>query len=405
VTIEVHATHGIYNQLGLTPILNVAGTHTKLGGPVMNEDAARAMLDASRDAVPLDQLQAHASRIIAQITGAEAGYVTSGAAAGLTLATAACMCGLDIGRIDRLPDTRGMPCEVIIAREHRSGYDHAFRAAGAHLVEVGMNEITAGAGVRRAEPWEYEAMITAETVAVAYVYNATSAPRLEDVAEICRRNGVPLIVDAAGQVPPVENFRRLLAAGADVVVFSGGKGIRGPQGTGIVAGSRELIMSIALQHLDLDEHWDLWNPPESLIEKSKLLGLPRHGVGRGFKVAKEEIVGVLVALQHLNDGGDAERIRESERMLREVADAVASIPGITSTMNVFDGTYPTLDIYIGEPRALMARDVSRELRASETPIYIGEKRLDDNVLSIHPISLDDEKTTYLIGRLREVLSE
>jgi L-seryl-tRNA(Ser) seleniumtransferase len=133
--------------------------------------------------------------------------------------------------------------------------------------------------------------------------------------------------------------------------------------------------------------------------------LPRHGVGRGFKVAKEEIVGVLVALQHLNDGGDAERIRESERMLREVADAVASIPGITSTMNVFDGTYPTLDIYIREPRALMARDVSRELRASETPIYIGEKRLDDNVLSIHPISLDDEKTTYLIGRLREVLSE
>lgn len=406
MTIDIERHTSIYEELGLTPILNVAGTHTKLGGPLMNERAAQAMLDASREAVPIDQLQAYASRIIADITGAEAGYVTSGAAAGLTLATAACMCGLDLARINRLPDTRGMPAEVIIAREHRSGYDHAFRAAGARFVEVGMNEITAGAGVRRTESWEYEAAVSEDTAAVAYVYNATSAPQLEDVAEVCKRKSVPLIVDAAGQVPPVENFKRLLGTGADIVVFSGGKGIRGPQGTGIVAGSRDLIMSIALQHLDLDEHWDLWNPPESLIDKGKLRGLPRHGIGRGFKVAKEEIVGVLFALQHLNDGGDAERIRISERLLREVAEALSDIAGVTSSLNLGTSerlTYPTLDIRISEPLRLVARDACRALRASETPIYVGEKRLDENVLTIHPISLDDDKTNYLIARLRHVL--
>jgi len=406
MTIDIERHTSIYEQLGITPILNAAGTHTKLGGPSVNEQAAQAMLDASRETVPIDQLQAHASRVIADITGAEAGYVTSGAAAGLTLATAACMCRLDLARINRLPDTTGMPAEVVIAREHRSGYDHAFRAAGARFVEVGMNEITAGAGVRRTEAWEYEAAISENTAAVAYVYNATSAPRLEDVARVCQRKGVPLIVDAAGQVPPVENFRRLPGTGADIVVFSGGKGIRGPQGTGIVAGSRELVMSIALQHLDLDEHWDLWDPPESLIDKTKLRGLPRHGIGRGFKVAKEEIVGLLVALQHLNDGGDAERIRTSERLLRDLAEALSDIAGATSNLNLATGdglSYPTLDIRIGEPLRLVARDVSRALRASETPIYVGEKRLDENVLTIHPISLDEDKTNYLIARIRHVL--
>src|SRR5262249_46228267 len=149
-------------------------------------------------------------------------------------------------------------------REQRNGYDHALRAAGARLVEVGMNERVAGAGVRRTEAWEYEAAITERTVAVAYFATPDSAPPVEEVAEVCRRRGIPLIVDAAAPGPPAANLRRFVAAGADLVAFSGGKGLRGPQSTGIVAGRRDLIMSIALQHLDLDEHWSTWNPPENL---------------------------------------------------------------------------------------------------------------------------------------------
>lgn len=404
MAIEVERRANVYEKFGLTPVLNVAGTHTKLGGPLMNQDAARAMLDAAYEAVPIDQLQAHASRVIAEITGAEAGYVTSGAAAGLTLATAACICGLDVGKMNLLPSMDGAPPEVVISREHRSGYDHSFRAAGVRLVEVGMNEITAGAGVRRTEPWEYAAALSERTVAVAYVYNPTSAPKLESVAEVCRDEGVPLIVDAAGQVPPIANLTRLPASGASAVVFSGGKGIRGPQGTGIVAGKHDLIMSIALQQLDLDEHWDLWTPPGSLIDKTRLHGLPRHGFGRGFKVSKEEIVGLIVALKQFASGGDENRLIEAERFLRRISASLAALPGIKANISAPSDTYATLDILIGKSARVSALEACRALRASPTPVYVGEKRLDEGVLTINPISLDDEKTEYLIERLQEVFA-
>jgi L-seryl-tRNA(Ser) seleniumtransferase len=287
----------VYAQFGLQPIINAAGASTRVGGPLMHPTAARAMVEAAGSCVALDQLQAAASRIIAEATGAEAGYVTAGAAAGLTLSAAACLAKLDITIMDRLPDTSGLPNEIVISREQRNGYDHALRAAGAQLVEVGMNELVAGAGVRRTEVWEYDAAITARTVAVAYFANPESAPPVEEVAALCRQRGVPLIVDAAGQLPPAANLRRFVDAGADLVTFSGGKGLRGPQSSGILAGRRDLIMSAALQQLDLDEHWSVWDPPQSLIDRTKLRGFPRHGIGRGFKVAREEIVALLVALR------------------------------------------------------------------------------------------------------------
>src|SRR5207245_8265631 len=183
--------------------------------------------------VPLDRLQGAASTIIAEVTGAEAGYVTAGAAADIARAAAAGLAGLDPARMDRLPDTSGLPNEIIVCREQRNGYDHALRAAGARLVEVGMNERVAGAGVRRTETWEIEAAITDRTVAVAYAASPESQPPLEEVAADCRRHHVPLIVDAAAQLPPASNLRRFVDAGADLVAFSGGKGLRGPQSTGI----------------------------------------------------------------------------------------------------------------------------------------------------------------------------
>src|SRR5438067_3591833 len=144
----------VYAQFGLEPIINAAGASTRVGGPLMHPAAARAMVEAAGSCIALDQLQGAASRIIAEATGAEAGYVTAGAAAGLTLSAAACLAKLDVAIMDRLPDTGALPNEIIVCREQRNGYDHALRAAGARLVEVGMNEQRAGAGVRRTEAWE-----------------------------------------------------------------------------------------------------------------------------------------------------------------------------------------------------------------------------------------------------------
>ena len=136
----------VYAQFGVQPIINAAGASTRVGGPLMHPAAAAAMVEAARESVPLDRLQDAASRLIAGVTGAEAGYVTAGAAAGLTLSAAACVAKLDIGIMDRLPDTGGLPNEIVVSREQRNGYDHALRAAGARLVEVGMNERVAAPG-------------------------------------------------------------------------------------------------------------------------------------------------------------------------------------------------------------------------------------------------------------------
>src|SRR5439155_27252918 len=167
---------GVYEELGVRPLINAAGTQTRYGGVPLPQEVVQAMAEAATACVRMEDLQEAAGRVIAEAPGAEAGYVTAGAAAGLTLAAAACLAGLDPARMDRLPDTSGLPNEIVVCREQRNGYDHALRAAGARLVEVGMNEQVAGAGVRRTESWEIEAALSEQTVAVAYFATPDSQP-------------------------------------------------------------------------------------------------------------------------------------------------------------------------------------------------------------------------------------
>ena len=149
----------IYADLGLTPIVNASGAVTRLGGAPMPDAVLSAFNAAAKECVPLEDLQGKASEIISEITGTESALATAGAAASLTLGAAAILTGFDIGRMERLPQIDGIPHEFLVAREQRNGYDHAVRASGARLVEVGMNEIVANAGVRRTETWEYETAI------------------------------------------------------------------------------------------------------------------------------------------------------------------------------------------------------------------------------------------------------
>jgi D-glucosaminate-6-phosphate ammonia-lyase len=397
----------VYAQFGLEPIINAAGASTRVGGPLMHPAAVAAMADAARACVPLDRLQGAASSVIADLTGAEAGYVTAGAAAGLTLSAAACLAGLDIGIMDRLPDTSGLPNEIIVSREQRNGYDHALRAAGARLLDVGMNERVAGAGVRRTETWEIEAAMSDRTVAVAYFATPDSAPPLEEVAALCRQRGVPLIVDAAGQLPPAANLRRFVAAGADLVTFSGGKGLRGPQSTGILAGRRDLIMSVALQHLDLDEHWSTWSPPENLIDRALLRGFPRHGIGRGFKVAREELVAVLVALRCFVAGDYRADIARFHGYLRTLADGLADTPGLRATLvgGIDEDRFPVLELAIDEARVgVSAFHISHRLKTGTPAVYVNESRLHHGVLVLHPLGLDECLIQALLLRLRAAVA-
>jgi D-glucosaminate-6-phosphate ammonia-lyase len=396
---------GIYEELGLQPIINASGSVTRLGGAPMPEAVLEAFCAAARECVPLDQLQGVASRVIAEATGAEAGLVTSGAAAGLMLGAAAILTGYDLGRMERLPHCEGFPHEFVIAREQRNGYDHAVRSAGAKLVEVGFHEIVAGAGVRRAEAWEFEAAFNPMTAGVLYVHDVHARPPLAELVARAHARGIPVLVDAAGELPPRSHLRSIVATGADLIAFSGGKGLRGPQATGILCGRRDLIGAAAVQMLDMDDHFELWEPPANLIDKARLGGIPRHGIGRALKVSKEQIVALLAALKLFTSGAYDVELTDMRRRLDQIAGALANLPACYRMIPSPNGqTVPLLEISLNEAAlGRTAIEVCRRLRAGNPPIQVGHGSLHEGKLIIHPLHLDDSRTEILARRLREEL--
>ncbi|MCB9937340.1 MAG: aminotransferase class V-fold PLP-dependent enzyme [Planctomycetaceae bacterium] len=391
----------VYDSLGVRPIINASGPVTRLGGAAMPQTVLEAIQDAAREWVPIEQLQAAASKMISQVTGAEAGLVTSGAAASLTLGAAAIMAGYDLGRMGRLPNTESMPNEFVVARDQRSGYDHAVRAAGAKLVEVGFNEVVAGAGVRRAEAWEYEAAFNERTAGVLYVYTSTSQPALESVVEAAHRHDLPVLVDAAGELPPRANLMLPAMTKADLVAFSGGKAIRGPQSTGLLCGEKELIASAALQMLDMDDHWELWEPPVEFIDRRKLKGMPRHGIGRSMKVAKEEIVALVTALAIFASEDPTDQNEMHREHLQLIVEAVEG-PTVRCDIveSLGDERVPLLEITLIATDAL---EVCRGLRKATPPIYVGHGKLSEGKLVINPMCLDRDAAETLARQLRKEL--
>ncbi len=228
-----------YAKLGIRRSINASGTLTRIGGTLMWPQVAEAMVEASKSFVRMEDLQEKAGQIIRSATGAEAGYVSNGASGGLMMATAACVARLDPDKMDRLPDTTGMKNEVIIQRPHRNSYDHAIRAVGVKIVDVGYLGFPGAGGVW---PWQIESAINERTAAIACpVMDVKGTVPLPEVVRIAHQYDIPVIVDAAAALPPVQNLRRFIEEGADLVVFSGGKALRGPQASGIIAGRKELI--------------------------------------------------------------------------------------------------------------------------------------------------------------------
>ena len=371
----------------------------------MSRTVVGAFSDAARQSLPVEQVQAAASQAIAQVTGAEAGLVTTGSAAALTLGAAAILARFDLGKMEMLPHCDGFPCEFVVAREHRNGYDHAVRAAGARLVDVGFNEITAGAGVRRTETWEYAAAFNQNTAGVLYVYSADSQPPLEEVVRSARERNIPVLVDAAGELPPRANLLLPRMTGADLVAYSGGKAIGGPQSTGILCGRQELIASAALQMLDMDDHFELWDPPAELIDKSKLDGIPRHGIGRGMKVAIEEVVALMTALAIFAAGDFQEQLDEQRGFLRTVEEALKGTSARCERVEHDDGeTPPRLVVYVAGSGDNSALEVCRRLRQGSPPVYVSHGSLHEGALVINPTCLTAEDTEVLALRLREELA-
>jgi L-seryl-tRNA(Ser) seleniumtransferase len=385
----------VYDALGLRPAINAAGTLTRLSGCVLPAEVAEAMREAARSHVRIDELQAAVGRRIAELTASEAAIVTSGAAAGLTLAAAAAIAGNDFSKMDRLPDTTGLAAEIIVPRSHRNGYDHALRAAGARLVEVGVAERN-----RDPQAWEIEAAITPDTVAVAYCAGFSDLP-LEMVVEVAHRRALPVIVDASATLPPRAQLTAFTTAGADLVAYSGGKGLRGPQASGILCGRRELIASAALQMLDMDWNEDLWNPPPTLIPPGWTgRGVPNHGIGRAMKVGREEIAGLWAALERFVR---MDEVAEATRLLAMAQHIAAAVERLVAVeIDHHQPCRPRLVLKLsGADHAIR---LIRALEIGEPPIFVGQGRVERGILEIDPYCLGDGEEAVVAQRITELLS-
>ena len=397
---------GIYQEFGITPIINASGAVTRLGGAPMNPETLAAFAEAARASVPLEQLQASASRIIAEATATEAGLITSGAASALTLGTAAILTGYNLKRMETLPHCQDFPNQFVIARQQRNGYDHAIRASGAHLVEVGFNELAANAGVRQTETWEYGATFNTNTAGVVYVYSSKSTPDLRQVVDIAHEHHLPVLVDAAAELPPKSNLKSIAATGADLVAFSGGKAIRGPQSTGILCGKRDLIGSAALQMLDMDDHLEFWDPPADFIDRTKFEGIPRHGIGRGFKVSKEEIIALLVALRLFISGAYDASVLTARSILEIIAHRLQDCPVQCAIYDKKDKeSLPVLEITVKETiSGPTAMTICRDLRYENPPIYLGHARVKEGKLLVNPLHLDKKAAEIISERIHRSFS-
>ena len=396
----------VYERLGVPTIINAKGTATRVSGAPMPPEIAAAMQEATQHCVDMAELQGRASEIIAEATGAEAGMVTAGASAGLLLGTAACLAGLDPARMNRLPDTTGMKDEAVVVRSQRNFYDHAVRAAGARLVEVGLPDRYSGAGVRDAEAWEIDDAISERTACVFYVAQPSSRPALAAVAEVAHAKGVPVLVDAASQIPPIRNLRRFLEEGADIVSISGGKAILGPQGSGFLCGRRDLVASALLQNLDQDLFFEQWRPPLSLFAGLNLRGLPQHGIGRSCKVGKEQIVALLTALGLFVDEDIGERNRRCLARLKDIEEHLASEIGrgarIEESANQEE---PVLLLDVSSrAHGPSAFDVVIALQDGSPAVHVDPSFVDEGRVVMRALCLKDGESRVIARRINEVLA-
>ena len=366
-----------HERLGVVPIINAAGSITRLGGSRTRPETLELMSQAARVMVNIDDLNRAAGKELARLTGAEAGFVCSGAAGGLVLQAAAVMAGSDPVKMRQLPNADGLKNEIVIHTMHRFPYDQAYRAAGARLVEFG--------DYLYAHPWQLEGAINERTAAVAYLCSPFSSTRvmpLEQVCEIAHAREVPVIVDAASMLPPRANLYRYLRAGADMVVYSGGKGVRGPQGSGILVGRADLIEAAAAQ------------------------ASPAQFLGRGMKVAKEEIIGLVASLAAFVEEDEAAEMAAYRAMAQAVVDALVELPGLRVTVEHDGVNYliPNAVIRFTDDWRGPSRDaVAAAMERGNPQVYL-QQFGGPRELAVDPLNLTGEETEIVIRRLRDELT-
>lgn len=357
-----------FKELGIRPFINAAGTYTAMTASLMPPEVMDAINYASRHYVMLEELGEKAGERIAKLVKAEAAMVTSGAASALTLGTAGVLTGMDNQKMVDLPNLTNMKSEVIIQKSHRFGYDHAVRNCGVKLIEVETRE-------------ELERAINPQTAMMLFYNNNNPVGQIKDqeFAQLGKKHNVPTMNDAAADVPPVENLWKYTAMGFDLVAFSGGKGIRGPQSAGLLIGRKDLIAAARRNA-----------PPNG------------NTIGRGMKVNKEEIVGMLAAIE-LYVGKDHEKEgREFDKRAEAIRSSAASVPGVKAEVFV-----PEVANHVPHVRVTWEGGTRQEAAAAVKAMLDGEPSIAIRneeaalVIGVWMMRNGEEKT--VARRLKEVL--
>jgi D-glucosaminate-6-phosphate ammonia-lyase len=364
---------GVYAGLGIRPVLNFQGPVTTIGAAKMLPEIQGPMAEAARDFAVLEEVKDAVGARIARMCGTEAALVTSGTCGSISLGTYACLTGEDAAKVKRLPDLEGMKSEVIIQKPHRNGYDHAVRSAGVKIIEVDSRDAFVNAlGPRTAMvyylggtrgDWAWE----------------TPVPLAECVA-LSRKAGVPVLIDAANLLPSWDNIPRVVATGVDLVAFSGGKDIRGPQSSGVLAGRANLVRAAWLN-----------SSPHS------------DSMGRAMKVNKEEMIGLLLAMERYVKLDFAAIDREFERQSDFTMKALERL-GLTVEKARFERlrrVHRVIATWDEAERGLTAAAVVEKLRDGEPRIAIlaapGGKGIE---ITFQMNDAGDEK--HLVRRMREI---
>ncbi len=367
---------GVYEDLGVRPVINAIGTNTRYGGSLMASEVLDIMREASQEFCLLDELHVKAGAKIAAMLDVEAAYVTASAACGLVITTAACMTGTDPDKIRQLPDTTGLKYEVIIQKRHRIAYDQAIRLTGARLIEI---EDSARAPIEA-----MRAAINERTVAMFYLGKEINHPHsvpLHQVIEMAHAASVPVIVDAASECPPLSTLTRFSKAGVDLVIFSGGKSLSGPQSTGLLLGRKDLINACAAN------------------------GTPFATVGRPMKISREEIIAFIKALElYLARDHDAD-ITGWKAKISYIQDRLADVPHIEMEQKVDSETYivSKLIIHIKPDAGITGDEAIKALLDGEPRIVVGQDDA-ENGFTINPHNLQPGQEQIVADRCRAVLT-
>lgn len=360
----------LYASLGIKPVINGVGVVTVLGGSIMPPEVIRAMEEASHFFIPLPELQKKVGARIAELLKAPAAMVTCGAASAITVGTAACLSQGDPAKLRQLPNRDGIRFEVIQQKAHRSGYEHQMELCGAKIVTVETRK-------------ELDAAINERTGMMFFLNKGEPAGQIkaEEFIQVGKERGVPTMNDAASDATPKENLWKYTQKGFDLVIFSGGKALRGPQSSGLLLGRKDLI------------------------EHSQTAMSPFAGIGRGMKVGKEEMCGLLAAVERYLKVDHEAEYRELDARVASIRAALKGIPGIETQRHipVVANEVPHVIVQWDESkRGLSAQQVTDKLLAGDPPIHVQRPEKGQLLISVWMMRGDEYK---IVGRrLREILS-